>query len=260
MFKSERDHCFHQNDDEIDIKKCDHIQRILNALKYYKTLKLINDNSSQNTNEIFIDFCDNAYIKLLNDYQHIIAIHEQHLEEINKQILNDDNYDKCEYSQCNLSRRYHSSSIRTTSHNGNNNNNIKDPKLVFYREMFDAMHNYLWHLYDQGMRIQANVLNQDDDKKIDDEDQDDNKEQYYVDKAFGRIISHIRGKREKYKIDSDRFGDNNINNKFKLNTINDKKVDINQDQLDKAFIAENIVGGGYFHYLHLLLNVIKSHN
>ena len=84
-------HCFHEDDDAIDIKKCAHIQRILYALKYYKMLKMDSNNTSINTNELFIDFCENAYIKLLDDYQHIIAMHEALIAVQNtlKEIKND---------------------------------------------------------------------------------------------------------------------------------------------------------------------------
>ena len=48
----------------------------VHALKYYSTLKMDNYNPSTHPTELFMTFFDNAYIKLLDDYQHIISTHE----------------------------------------------------------------------------------------------------------------------------------------------------------------------------------------
>ena len=70
IFKSDSNQCFHQTNNDISILQCDHLQRMLTALKYYKTLKMNSTNPSNNTNELFMDFCDNGYTQFLNDYQH----------------------------------------------------------------------------------------------------------------------------------------------------------------------------------------------
>ena len=229
---SEGSSCFNDNNEEIDIKQCDYLQRMLDALKYYRLLKMDNDDPSTNTNEVFISFCNTAYTQLLNDYQHIIATHEPHLEELNNQILNDDNYGKCKYSECNLSRRSNDNSIRKPSHQQSiadqtGEINKIDPKFVFYREILDSMHYYLWHLFEVGMRINSKDL-------VETDQENEIEGTQHMDKRFATIADHVRNKRTKRR-DSTRFGDDNTNNKFKLN-VTDKKHDNSSNDAKATFL------------------------
>ena len=142
IIKSNSNHCFNEDNGKINITKCDHLQRMLLALNYYQKLRMHNDNSSTKTNEIFISFCDKSYGELLNDYEHIITKHEEHLEEINAQILKDNKHGHCDLFECNPSRRYNDNSIRDSSHHTqlqheSHTLNAMDPRVIFYQEIFD---------------------------------------------------------------------------------------------------------------------------
>ena len=131
ILKSEADYCFAKNNDPVNVKECASLQRILHALQYYSVLKP-DYKSSINTNELLIDFCENAYPHLLSDYQHVITTHDPHLEMINSQLLKSDEYKNCDLSECLLSRRYNNDIIRRTG--DIKSAKIIDPKLMFYQE------------------------------------------------------------------------------------------------------------------------------
>ena len=95
MFENNHKHCF--NDNKINIDECSHLKRMIQAMKYYSMLKLENSPSNM---DIFVDFCQSIYHQLLNDYTHIISTHEPHLEELNRQLMEDNKYGECKHSEC----------------------------------------------------------------------------------------------------------------------------------------------------------------
>ena len=141
IFKTNSDYCFGKNVDDkehIDIKKCSYLERMLHGLKYYKLLSLEINTSNK---EIFISFYQTVYTQLLNDYQHIISIHQQQIEDIHNKLITDENYGNCKHSDCTLYDRYHRREV------GNNNNHKQemDTKIIFYKDIFNSMHNFLYH-------------------------------------------------------------------------------------------------------------------
>ena len=220
IFKSDDNHCFIQTKDEVNINNCTAMLRMLIALRYYATLKLDGISSTNNTEGIFLDFCENVYLQLLADYQHVITKHESHLEEINGQLINDDKYDNCDLTQCQLSRRYNKSTFSIsrdqvdTKEKNNNTSIVIHQRLIFYQQIFDGIHQWLYHLFDAGMRIKSNVINEHQQGL--DNIQNEQEPAEDIDHVFGRITDYVRGKKEKSELISDRFDHGETNNKFKL--------------------------------------------
>ena len=199
-------------------RECDHLNRMIHALQYYQLL-----NIHQNTSNIhlFMHFCMEIYKELLNDYQHIITIHGDQLETINQQLINNnDNLKQCHHSNCMLFKRYYNNS-RTAITNESSATSDScvttkfDGETLFFCELFDNIHHWLYHLYDVGMRVKSSVINhhQNNDEKNDNEDDDQ-----YVDHEFRRIMSHIRERKEKVNVNLNRRNDQN--NRFKLQMEN----------------------------------------
>ena len=166
----------------------------------------------------------------MNDYEHVINTHEQHLEEINNQIKDCEEYGPCENSQCHLFRRFHDEEERKAS------NNRKDHKSHFYCDIFDSIHNWLMHMYETGMRIKKSVIDKDDDT-LQNSDEKGKDQQANIDKHFAKISNHVRNKREKLRIRSDRFRDDDKgNNKFKLKVTNKQSATDQQCEEGNTFI------------------------
>ena len=113
ILSSEDTQCFTDNNNQVHIKNCASLQRMLHALQYYSVLKL-DEKSSVNTNEVFINFCETAYPHLITDYQHIITTHDPHLEVINDQLRESGQYKNCNLSECALFRRHNNDTVRET--------------------------------------------------------------------------------------------------------------------------------------------------
>jgi len=95
---------------------------------------------------------------------------------------------------------------------------ITDSKVLFYRQLFDGIHHWLYHLFDVGMRIRQSEINNDNDNDQDDylDDNKDNNE--YIDLQFKRIKKNISIARNRLKFDVNRFKTTE-NNKFSLRVI-----------------------------------------
>ena len=179
------------------ISQCDHLQRILHGVKYYRLLNL-DDNPSNIA--IFDSFCNEVYNQILNDYQHVISVHSDHLEQINDELLRNDELGTCEAAKCASFRRYYDSSRRRRIKQ--NNAEDLDTKLLFYCELFDNIHHWLFHLYQIGMRVKSASLNE---EKIEDK---------YNDVRFARMKDQIFKQRQTINIARDRLND--TNSKFQL--------------------------------------------
>ena len=207
------------------ISECDHLKRILYALNYYKVLDLDNNHTNY---PLLIQFCDETYKEFLNDYQHVISTHSDHLEQINDELINDQNFGDCVYSECILFDRYHGNDAMQREESLNKD--IDDTKVIFYQNLFDAMHNFLFHLFQTGMRVKRNIIQSND-------NDDDMKNKEHIDGAFDKITRHIWNKRDKLDLNSNRFSDEN-NKKFKLNIEKNKQNEINQGIVEKRTLID----------------------
>ena len=210
-----------------DYLQCDYLKRILNGLKYYYSLKL---DTNSSTNDIFTDFCINIYPQMLDDYTHIITTHSDDLDYIHQQLITNDNFNQCDYSECVLFKRYYDNSRRQST-TTNSAESDDDERIIFYREIFDNIHYWLFHLYDAGMRTKKQNINVDDELKEDFDEMEDEHKIMYIDRQFSRMRDNIMQQREKLNINIDRFNDND-NNKFNLQVSKDS----NDDDSDITFM------------------------
>eukprot|EP01084_Bolivina_argentea_P076522 138696_1 len=181
---------------------CKCTMRIIAALKYYSKLNVMNNKTDKNK---FVGFCHVMHKSLLDDFIHILEKHnnENDLEDIFS-ILCNQHAMNCNISNCKLSLRHF------RNRNNDEHYNDKDDEFVFYRDIFDGIHFFLFHLYDTGMRVKMShktgVIN---DSK-DDEQQD---EQKYIDYAFLKICQIIKEKKKKLAkikgLNLDRFYNSN---------------------------------------------------
>eukprot|EP01084_Bolivina_argentea_P083025 150326_1 len=91
------------NGKESDVNKCECIDRIIYALKYYTFLTTKINTEGQET---FINFVQTLYQHYLNDIIHLTIAHEQHLQDINKVLFTKYNFTKCDIKSCILTDRY----------------------------------------------------------------------------------------------------------------------------------------------------------
>eukprot|EP01084_Bolivina_argentea_P174595 302408_1 len=107
------------------------------GLSYYLSLNVSNNNIKNH--DLLIKFCD-IYVEFLNDWIHVKTIHSQQVEDINKELINVYQFSKCSIKNCQLTTRHY-----------NANSNLKSNQEInstfkFYRDIFDNIHFYLFHL------------------------------------------------------------------------------------------------------------------
>ncbi len=182
------------------VKNCASVDRIISALKYYTLLNAKNSYEGQST---FISFLQTIYNNYLNDIIHLTTTHAQDLENINKSLRTHYGLKECDLKSCVLSDRHR--------HDGNINiDPDQDPMFLFYQSTFDAMHHYLFHLFDLGLRSPSNG---------DDNAQQIEQEQHvplYFDAVFSRKIKCIQSKRKRLNYFFNRFDVEN--SKFVMQT------------------------------------------
>ena len=186
------------------INKCSHLQRMLRAIKYYKLLD--STQTTSDINEILVSFYFDIYKELINDYQHIISTHCQQHEAIYDEIISNKEYGACDYEKCKCLNRYYNPMRATV------NSPSIDYKALFFSELLDSAHHWIYHLYDCGMRVRKGVITE---NKTEKDDEDDIQ---HIDKEFGRIKKEIKTRREAINVNLNRF--THGNNKYKINVNN----------------------------------------
>eukprot|EP01084_Bolivina_argentea_P251275 421379_1 len=200
VFKDEKNEC-DPNNNENPIEACTTVNRLVSSLKYCSLLDLI---KNPNHKHAFTAFISDIYPNMLNDYGHLVQKHNN-LENINKQLLSMKQFGPCDPFSCAFSTR----------HNMNNNNNNaqnegkkedeadRDGVLQFYKNQFDALHFYLFHLYQCGLRTEK--PNENDVETKNDENNNENK---LFDKEFSRVTRLIK-ERQHITDSFDRFESSN---------------------------------------------------
>ena len=205
---SDDDNNVYDNNYTINVNDCDYLQRMLHGLKYYDLLNL----DAISDADIFINFCINVYPQILNDYQHIISTHSDHLEEIHEQLIRGKAFGRCDHQTCVVFKLYTRYSegrdYRRHRKIGSSEEEKIDEKVLFFCDLFDSMHHWLFHIFDAGMRAKKAVIDgllvMADESHLDDQ----------YDTEFKKIKQFVTNKRKQFEVSNEVLG--NDNNKFKL--------------------------------------------
>eukprot|EP01084_Bolivina_argentea_P011216 20950_1 len=117
--------------------KCSCIERMMATLKLYDTCNI---NKPYDQNKL-IKFCNDIYSTILDDYIHIITIHsnDSKLQQISESI-------RCDACNCAMVSRHKRDRTQDTIHQ----NQSTDQHFLFYCDILDSAHFFLYHLYDFG--------------------------------------------------------------------------------------------------------------
>ena len=191
----------------------------MDALTYYQSIEE-NLNDEATINMAMEIYFNEEYRNFFHDYNHIIATHSEHLEEIHEQL------GKCEVLNCKMATRY-SNDTRRRQHKNQSKDIDTNYKLAFYLELVDIIHFWLYHQYDVGMRIKNSAYDDNKDNEI------QNHEDGYFDAAFAKMQKEIITRRDKLK--STRFNQNNDGNKYTMH-VNDNTRKSNNNDKEQPFM------------------------
>lgn len=175
-----------KRDDCKDYRKCMVLKRMLSLLKYYSSLDTVNNTDDKSE---FVEFMEEIYKdNLIDDFHHIQKHHDHELQEIIEFAQGDENFitnfERCSISNCLYSHR-HYSDMNDMKVSGND----FDWNLAFYISTIDALHFYLYHLHEVGLRTSKKALREYEDCK--DEDSDN----MYYDSEFSKLCTISKDKR-----------------------------------------------------------------
>ena len=179
---------------QIILKNCKYLSRILDAIKYTQSIQ--ENIYDQETKDIAMEmYINEEYKNCLNDYNHIISTHSEHLEDIHRQL------DKCSIFECKTAKRCNNNDRRASDEQksdsiNNNNHDHENSKAKFYSDLLDRTHFWLYHQFDVGMRIEKSVLNQkENDFTV---DLDEKAQNANLDHKFAKMKIEIMQRRNKY--------------------------------------------------------------
>ena len=80
--------------------------------------------------------------------------HNHQLQEIHNQVITSEHFGPCVIEKCVMFKRHYSKNRRNNGHGAVSQTykHQQDPLFLFYRELFDSAHHYIYHLYDVGLR------------------------------------------------------------------------------------------------------------
>eukprot|EP01084_Bolivina_argentea_P087241 157586_1 len=139
------------------ITNCDHLNRLVESLKFYTSLDI--ENNELDSDKL-VDFIENIYNDkennkqiFLNDYIHLVIDHGKDLEYIYDEVIKRNDFPKCLLKNCKLTCRHHKGREINNKINDNSNdddeinNDIENRSLCgFYMDTMDSLHYYILHL------------------------------------------------------------------------------------------------------------------
>ena len=178
----------------------------MSAIKHVKSLRE-NIDDKATLNVAFQIYFNEEYTQCLDDYNHIISTHSNHLEQINKQL------DKCELSKCKMAKRCKHNDRRRNGFNDKNNEE-EYFKIQLYTGLIDRIHFWLHHQFDVGMRMESEFVNE----RKDNEDliEDDSNQNEYFDQEFAKLRKEITRRRDKWRINDSELNASNVSNKYTM--------------------------------------------
>eukprot|EP01084_Bolivina_argentea_P263923 446892_1 len=128
---------------------CTSTLNVISALIDFESINVNNEFDQQK----LVEICETKYQHLLNDYIHVVTKHKDELEDI-FELITINHLNKmthCSVEHCVLSQRHNTQKSKDDTTNTNNLN------FIFYRELFDSIHCYLYHSWDYGFRANINI-------------------------------------------------------------------------------------------------------
>ena len=209
--------------------KCGTTKRLSVALKYYQCLDISNN---QQHRDVFINFVEEVYPHLLNDIVHFHNNHGHEIEIISNNFMDIYGFSNCDTTNCSFTSRHH-------RHGVNHNQTQIDLNLEFYQQSMDALHFYIFHMFDCGLRQSTKPIisiQSNDDQFMD---------LKCYDADFARMRQSISDTNCR-TASFERFGKSN-NSKFTIKTEFDINVNDEDDIIEQEQDVNTYLESLYYH-------------
>eukprot|EP01084_Bolivina_argentea_P286511 491503_1 len=233
IFFSKSMNCIELNDTNDMISRCEPLQRLCVALKYYELLVgAASYKTNQDIADTFVIFAQ-LYHNFLDDWYHFIENHTttKQLIQIADTLIKNYGLQKCNIIKCNKIHRHY-------RRNNQVKNNSEDGIFEFYVDCYDRFHHYIFHLFQMGLRVAPT------DEIMNNSKNDD------VDLVFQQTRDLIRSIKKQNGFDLERY--NEENNKFNI------KIDGEQNLVERTGTDDITFLDEVFLYFELVANIARD--
>ena len=213
VFKDATSECKPPRDDDLITECCSSIKRLCISSRYFDVLNKSKTHEKE-MEALFVEFNQEIYQLVVDDTAHLAKKHCNDLQRIHSEWTAEYGFTSCHLSKCDKSWRHYK---RNDSKDHDEN---RDGLYSIYESLFDRVHNFVFHLYDIGLRV-------DESKFIEDSGGDENEDilkGMTIDKLFKAERNTIRVQRGQCNMDMDRY--NEEINKYTIQSIDKIKTKI----------------------------------
>ena len=207
------DKCDNPEMDKDSNNHCNPLKRLSAILNIYHKLDIVKNQLHQN---MFMQLMTTMYTSFLDDFNHLLIKHKDHLQNIHESMTAADQHGICDIERCKFTMRRFGDDGADKSQKMDTKNEI-DGKFRFYKNTVDSLHFYIFHLYDLGMRIKDNEYNDEQDENDDDMKEVDKSIKYEL---YFKRVRRMISDRSQIGLEFDRFQSNH--NKFNISGDNNK--------------------------------------
>ena len=199
---------------------CPSLSRLFAASRLFEAITNYSEIKEEKKKSILVEFCSETYVCLLDDVTHLVQGHSNDINQFHEEWTQRYALSKCTVTECAKTARHYrrgNSERMKRKEDGNEQDALYD----FYESEFDKVHNFVFHLYDLGLRVDTSslTLNQEED-----DEKESELKGVKVDKLFAAERKHIKMRRKENNVNSERM--NSENNKYTMQMIATKKCSI----------------------------------
>lgn len=205
--------CIPPSDDIPITEKCSALKRLCTATKYLDVIKSSNSLEEEMKRNLFTEFSETVYIRMLDDTAHLVKDHEGDIGQIHMEWTGKYGLPKCTVSDCTKSGRHYG---RQRDEERKRVNQEANALYNFYESALDRVHHYIFHLFEIGMRVDKDSL--DLSAVVVEEKENDSD---VVAREFIARRDLIRTRRENCDLKMDRV--TGTNSKFTVQTVSKEK-------------------------------------
>ena len=235
IFKSQKMEC-HQTPDNIPLtERCSSLMRLCTASKYIDAVTA-SKLDEEDQRALMIEFNQEAYSMVLDDTAHLVNVHSDNIKLIQSEWIKNFGFPPCSVSNCVKTTRHYSRGRREKINEMIGDQKV-DPIYDFYRSLYDRVHHFVWHLYDIGLRVDADKLRL---KATGDDEKETEIKGVTVDQRFAAERDHVRSRREQCDLDLDRFEEAISKYTIHMLTQNKEGVTLMDVLLEKLKKLQNV--------------------
>ena len=211
IYKNPNSDCSDASNDIPITDRCPALKRLCTASLHFDAVNSYKIEDALKKS-LWVEFNEEVYPNVVEDTIHLVRKHGNDIQQIQREWMERYGFPKCTISECTKTVRHYGRERRERANESNNGE--EDAMYEFHQSLHDRVHNFVFHLFDIGMRVHTPSIGQGAD---DEEEKDANLEGVAVDKWFAMERDHIKKRKQELNMTSERMDP--LNNKYTIQMI-----------------------------------------